>query len=98
MRPEGIAVQQSEQVMVLNWDDGLEQRISFEQLRRSCPCAGCQQLDPSRELRPEEYDLRSVQATGAYAISIQWADGHRFGIYTWELLRSLLAVPKDIQA
>jgi len=98
MRPEHIAIQHSNHVMVLDWDDGLHQRISFEELRRACPCASCKQLDSSRTLTAEETDLRSVQATGAYAVSLQWADGHRFGIYTWELLRSIATAPKDGQA
>jgi len=33
--------------------------------------------------------LRQVEAVGTYGITIQWEDGHHFGIYNWEYLRAL---------
>jgi DUF971 family protein len=33
--------------------------------------------------------LVTLEAVGNYALLPVWADGHRFGIYTWEFLRRL---------
>jgi DUF971 family protein len=36
-----------------------------------------------------ETRLRKVEVVGAYAITIEWEDGHHFGIYNWHYLRAL---------
>ena len=33
--------------------------------------------------------LRQVEAVGGYGITVEWEDGHHYGIYTWEYLRAL---------
>jgi DUF971 family protein len=33
--------------------------------------------------------LRNIEAVGNYAITIEWEDGHHFGIYRWDYLREL---------
>jgi len=33
--------------------------------------------------------MELVEGVGSYAISIQWSDGHNFGIYNWKYLRAL---------
>jgi len=33
--------------------------------------------------------LRKIEAVGAYAISVEWEDGHHYGIYNWHYLRAL---------
>jgi DUF971 family protein len=37
--------------------------------------------------------MRNLEAVGTYAITIEWEDGHHFGIYTWHYLRSLCPCP-----
>jgi DUF971 family protein len=37
--------------------------------------------------RPESFVLQSVDPIGNYAIQPNWADGHTFGIWTFERLR-----------
>ena len=36
-----------------------------------------------------ETRIVKLEAVGSYAISIEWEDGHNFGIYTWHYLRAL---------
>jgi DUF971 family protein len=36
-----------------------------------------------------ENEMTDLQAVGNYGITIAWADGHKFGIYTWSYLRAL---------
>ncbi len=57
----------------------------------------------SPEPDPEVFDLpledspatrlHNVEAVGSYAISIEWEDGHHFGIYNWHYLRALCPCP-----
>jgi len=34
-------------------------------------------------------ELLSIEVVGNYALLPVWADGHRYGIYTWDYLRRL---------
>ena len=80
--------------------DGAESRIPLAELRRSCPCAMCQQARGQEEIGPaDELSLLTGEAAtataeasgfdyvGRYGIRINWADGHNTGIYTFESLR-----------
>jgi len=89
MRPVNVVVQKSKRLVKITWDDGQVQTIAFDALRRNCPCATCQALDPTRVLNDAAMDLLDVQSTGNYALRFTWGDGHRDGIYTWQTLRSL---------
>ena len=52
-----------------------------------------------KELRPEQYQLESIQLVGLYAIRPTWADGHDTGIYAFDRLRALApAAAQDLQA
>lgn len=37
--------------------------------------------------RPESFILTGVETIGNYAIQPNWADGHTYGIWTYERLR-----------
>ena len=37
--------------------------------------------------------IRNLEAVGAYAVTIEWEDGHRYGIYNWGYLRALCPCP-----
>jgi DUF971 family protein len=92
-RPTHVAVDKSQKQLHINWNDGHESNYSFEQLRAACPCAECKahQADdnPLRQALIVSTGLESAQLIGNYAIQFLWDDGHRFGIFTWEYLRSL---------
>lgn len=38
--------------------------------------------------------ISSLEAVGAYGLTIQWEDGHHFGIYNWAYLRALCPCPE----
>jgi DUF971 family protein len=80
------------------WDDGREDYLPLEMLRRECPCAMCRgekdllgnvYRGPNRPLTERSFQLVSHHTVGAYALQIVWADGHNDGIYSYELLRRL---------
>ncbi|GIX48985.1 MAG: hypothetical protein KatS3mg131_3196 [Candidatus Tectimicrobiota bacterium] len=85
------------------WSDGHESRYAYAELRKACPCATCreqraqQQQNPFQILTsvtPKEVEPVRLSAVGNYALSIEWSDGHRTGIYPWELLRALCPCPQ----
>ena len=84
--------------LAVKWDDGSEDFIPLERLRRACPCAGCKgEVDilgnlhrgPDQVLSPTAFDLRQISLIGTYAIQPIWADGHASGIFAFEYLRKI---------
>jgi len=83
--------------LALAWSDGQESFITLKDLRKACPCANCQGEPDAmgRVFKPNvmyvghSYQAKGMQLVGGYALQINWADGHRSGIYPFDLLRSL---------
>src|SRR5512137_1923346 len=101
VRPEAITAHKRGKDLTVEWNDGHTSVYPFALLRYACPCEVCRgghaQMidDPTNEAfyMPIEDKpatrLVSIDEVGAYAISIRWEDGHRFGIYNWHYLRAL---------
>ncbi|MFW7381810.1 MAG: DUF971 domain-containing protein [Oligoflexus sp.] len=86
--------QQDERTLAIAWTDGKESLYDVVELRRQCPCAVCvDEITRERKIKPEDVpqSLRPVviESVGRYAMNIQFSDGHRTGIYSYKLLRSL---------
>jgi DUF971 family protein len=90
--------------LVIQWDDGTVQKIPFRMLRDACLCAVCNakreqelknpqpkgtlQVLSAAELTP--LDILKMHPVGNYAYNIHFSDGHSSGIYTFEMLRTIL--------
>lgn len=79
------------------WSDGHESYYRTEELRRSCPCANCAgEADFFGRLAKgapsvwtdRSFALLKVEPTGNYALTFHFADGHSWGIWTFDRLRS----------
>ena len=73
----------------LRWDDGLAQSLSAPYLRAHCPCEQCK-LAPIR-LEPSMFPgltLDRADPVGRYALLLGFSDGHGYGAYSFDLLRS----------
>jgi len=104
-RPINITADRNKKEMAIIWSDGHFSIYSFTLLRHACPCAECRgghdkmgaEPDPSVFGMPKEdtpaTQLSSVEAVGAYALTIGWEDGHHYGIYNWHYLRALCPCP-----
>ena len=102
MRPQSY--QQLGDLFVVVWDDGHESYYPLEELRRACPCAACSG-EPDlfgrmagglpQRYTPASFTLHSVERVGNYAIQPNWADGHAYGIWTYERLRAFCADCRD---
>jgi len=95
--PRDLKVQLAEQRLIVDWADGRKSVYALGDLRRHCPCAQCrkeraEQADnPLTVLRSAPTNLRVTHArlVGAYAIRLQWSDGHDTGIFDFPYLRTL---------
>jgi len=96
MRP--VDIQPIGNELAVKWDDGREDFISLEKLRRACPCADCKgEVDimgnvyknPDKVLTPKAFELVRIVSVGGYAIQPVWADGHATGIYTFDCLQHI---------
>jgi len=95
MKLENLATIGNE--VALAWDDGGENYLTFEKLRKACPCAKCQGepdvtgfvIVPKVVHSAKSFELLRHEMVGGYAIRFFWADGHNSGIYSYDLLRSL---------
>jgi len=101
LKPTALDASRSKKELTLTWNDGHTSTYSFSLLRAACPCAECRGGHDNMRDTPDpevfntpitdtrETQLKDVSATGAYAISILWEDGHDYGIYKWSFLRAL---------
>jgi DUF971 family protein len=105
LRPNGINVDRNTGQMTIPWNDGHSSVYSFSLLRHACPCAECRgghanmrsEPDPAVFDMPDEATpatmIRHIELVGSYALTIEWEDGHHYGIYTWHYLRALCPCP-----
>jgi DUF971 family protein len=81
----------SDTEMSIQWDSGEKTIVSFTDLRFHCRCAECvdewtRKRRITRERIRADIKPTAVESVGRYAIQINWNDGHRTGIYPFELL------------
>ncbi len=105
LKPVNITADRTAATLIIQWSDGHESRYPFAVLRAACPCAECRggHANMSAQPDPQAFEalledtpanrLKNVEAVGSYAITIEWEDGHHFGIYNWDYLRALCPCP-----
>lgn len=101
VKPTGVHADRQAATITIDWSDGHTSQYSFTLMRKACPCAECQgghehmrsEPDPLVFRLPEEDTpatrIRNIEAIGTYALTIEWEDGHHYGIYNWNYLRLL---------
>ncbi|MGH7976188.1 MAG: DUF971 domain-containing protein [Limisphaerales bacterium] len=103
MRPKDIQSIGGE--LAIKWDDGSENFIPLEKLRRCCPCAGCKgetdilgnvYKNPEQKLPPSAFQLVRFESVGGYAIQPVWADGHATGIFSFDYLLRVSRESSDV--
>jgi DUF971 family protein len=100
--PEHIAISRSKGIKI-DWKDGHRSEYALQYLRDKCPCAGCTGAHgtPPRPAGPEAgpsnpfpmfqpaLKMLDARPVGNYAIQIDWSDGHKAGIYSFEHFRNI---------
>lgn len=100
--PKGVKVLGSQRKLKIEWASGQVTECAFSRLRKNCPCAECRS---ERDQEPNQLvdevsgelvlrtgttlSITKVELVGNYALQIEWSDGHKHGIYTWEYLMDL---------
>lgn len=72
--------------LLIIWEDGLEQKIPFNQIQKNCPC---QQCKGNQFMGDTEVRATKVTLVGNYAIRLSFTSGCSMGFYPYYLLREL---------
>ena len=83
--------------LAILWQDNSETILSYTTLRSACPCAFC---SGEKDVLGNQYGGQAVSVdknisivkfkkVGYYGLQFFFSDGHKDGIYTFELLKSL---------
>lgn len=84
------------------WSDGHTSHYEFSYLRKNCPCATCREERERHDgadaksggggvlpMFTPRVTARRASPVGAYAVQIEFTDGHATGIYSFEHLREI---------
>ena len=82
--------------LALLWEDDTETYIPYAILRKMCPCAFCSgekdvlgnQYGGVEVVPEKEIFIVRFKKIGFYGIQFFFSDGHKDGIYTFELLKN----------
>lgn len=100
-RPKKITANRNEKMLIIEWDDEHQSVMPFGLLRAACPCASCRGGHEYMSAEPDEavfdivldpgphVEIAKIEMVGTYALTIEWGDGHHYGIYNWHYLRAL---------
>ena len=96
MTPVEVIAPEGARILEIVWDDGVRSAIKHRHLRAFCPCALCQGhdgpirwTDGAEALGDAALTLKDIEPMGAYALRMDWADGHYTGIFPYTHLRAL---------
>jgi DUF971 family protein len=107
--PEHIAISKSKGIKI-DWKDGHRSEYALPYLRDECPCAECAGThgttprpkggtaapsgnSPFPMFQPT-LKMLAVEPVGSYAIRIDWSDGHKAGIYSYDHFRRICPCPE----
>jgi len=100
MRPPVKLDLKKDRGLAVEWADGTASYYTIAYLRRMSPSAEQRELreemarNPLTVLPSSMAGSGEIRATGAelvgnYALRIEFSDGHRTGLFSWEYLRSI---------
>jgi DUF971 family protein len=93
--PETIENRTAQGVLALRWPDGRAASFTHAQLRAACPCSECRARRRAGETVQADEDVRleAIEPVGAYALNLAFSDGHRRGIYPFQMLAEMTVSP-----
>ena len=100
VEPTQIAVDHNQRLLTIIWKDGHVSALTFNLLRKECPCATCTEerkiVNPLKLVAGPiitQAGVEKVEPVGRYALNLTFSDKHDTGIYTYEHLRGLCRCP-----
>ncbi len=99
--PTPVDVQLIGSEIAIRWSDGRESFITFSVLRAASPSAEVRgerdifgrQYGGDAAAAPTGVSVTGWEPIGNYALRFDFSDGHRTGLYSYELLRRLGEAP-----
>lgn len=91
-QPTEIKLHQVSKVLEISFNDGNTFRLPCEYLRVFTPSAEAVGHAPGQEVLQvgkQNVGINEIKPVGHYGIAPVFTDGHKSGIYTWELLYKL---------
>ncbi len=92
MHPNKVKLNKPDRSLELTYPDGAHFVLSAEFLRVHSPSAEVQGHGPGQEIlqhSKKQVAIDRLEASGNYALTLHFSDGHRTGIYSWVYLRDL---------
>ncbi len=96
--PTDIKLKRAEGVLEITWGDAASRRYDAKRLRCECGCAGC--VDERTGVRTlnieavaDDIGINQVELVGNYALKLSFSDGHDTGIFSWDRLYRMQAMP-----
>jgi len=89
--PSDIRLSKDKKKLTITFDK-VKYSLSSEFLRVYSPSAEVQGHGPGQEvlqLNKENVEIKKIEPTGNYAITIHYSDGHSTGLYSWNYLHYL---------
>lgn len=89
--PTDITLHQRSRVLEVTFEDGAHYHLPLEYLRVFSPSAEVRgHGGPMQLVTGKRYvGVESIDPVGAYAIQLNFDDGHNTGVYSWDILREL---------
>ena len=89
--PETIENHAARGVLTLRWPDGRMAALTHARLRAACPCSECRAQGRAGATVEADDGVRlaAIEPVGTYALNLAFSDGHRRGIYPYEMLVTL---------
>lgn len=91
-QPTEIKLHQVSKILEISFDDGNTFKLPCEYLRVFTPSAEALGHAPGQEILQvgkKDVGISEIKPVGNYGIAPVFTDGHKSGIYTWELLYKL---------
>lgn len=101
LKPVEVTANRKLKQLFIVWSDGHQSAYPFALVRYACPCAECRGGHAQMSALPDEHvfdypledspatRIKNIEPVGSYALTLEWEDGHHYGIYNWQYLRAL---------
>lgn len=97
--PETIENHAVQGLLALHWPGGRTATLTHAQLRAACPCSECRARRTAGESieASERVRIVDIEPVGVYALNFAFTDGHRRGIYPFQMLAELGSPSDDLR-
>ncbi|MEO8011133.1 MAG: DUF971 domain-containing protein, partial [Dokdonella sp.] len=90
--PSLITLHRASHVLEVGFDDGQTFRLPAEYLRVHSPSAEVQGHGPGQRVLVDgkiDVNIEEISPVGNYAVLLTFSDGHKTGIFSWDVLHNL---------